>query len=327
MRTDRQNTMKKKVAFICVHNSCRSQIAEALGKKLAGDVFESYSAGTEIKNQINQDAVRLMKEMHNIDMEESQHSKLISDIPSPDVVILMGCNVSCPALPCSHIEDWGLDDPSGKSDEDFIRTIQTIENRIEKLKEELADSNRSDKSSGEADIAITDGTLQIRKSTPADIDTIMQIYEHARRFMAENGNPNQWGPTNWPPQALIESDITAGNSYVCTDDSGKVIGTFFYIKGKNIEPTYAEITDGAWLDDSPYAVVHRLAADCSQKGIGTHCLEWVFTQSGHVRIDTHGDNTVMQKLLTKLGYTHCGTIYVVEDNYPRLAFEKIRSRT
>ena len=102
----------KKVAFICVHNSCRSQIAEALGKKLASDVFESYSAGTETKPQINQDAVRLMKQVHGIDMEATQYSKLLSDIPAVDVVITMGCNVQCPFLPCSHREDWGLEDPT-----------------------------------------------------------------------------------------------------------------------------------------------------------------------------------------------------------------------
>ena len=86
----------KKVAFICVHNSCRSQIAEALGKKIAGDVFESYSAGTEIKPQINQDAVRIMKGLYGIDMEQTQYSKLITDIPDPDIAISMGCNVGCP---------------------------------------------------------------------------------------------------------------------------------------------------------------------------------------------------------------------------------------
>ena len=117
----------QKVAFICVHNSCRSQIAESLGKKLASDVFESYSAGTETKPRINQDAVRLMKQVHGIDMEESQYSKLLSDIPPVDVVITMGCNVQCPFLPCSHREDWGLEDPTGKSDEAFLETIRLIE--------------------------------------------------------------------------------------------------------------------------------------------------------------------------------------------------------
>ncbi len=127
----------KKVAFICVHNSCRSQIAEALGKKLAGDVFESYSAGTETKPRINQDAVRLMQQIHKIDMEATQYSKLLSDIPPVDVVITMGCNVQCPFLPCSHREDWGLEDPTGTSDAAFLKTIQLIEEKILDLKQRL----------------------------------------------------------------------------------------------------------------------------------------------------------------------------------------------
>ncbi|MBQ7016067.1 MAG: arsenate reductase ArsC [Firmicutes bacterium] len=128
---------KPKVAFICVHNSCRSQIAEALGKKLAADVFESYSAGTETKPQINQDAVRLMKQVHGIDMEETQHSKLLCNIPAVDVVITMGCNVQCPNLSCRWREDWGLDDPSGKEDEAFLYTIRRIEEKILELKEKM----------------------------------------------------------------------------------------------------------------------------------------------------------------------------------------------
>ena len=129
----------RKVAFICVHNSCRSQIAEALGKHLAADVFESYSAGTERKDRINPDAVRLMKERFRIDMEaEGQHSKLLSDIPPVDVVITMGCNVQCPFLPCSHREDWGLEDPTGKSDEAFLETIRLIEQKVLELKARLS---------------------------------------------------------------------------------------------------------------------------------------------------------------------------------------------
>ena len=127
----------KKAAFIYVHNSCRSQIAEALGKKLASDVFESYSAGTETKPQINRDAVRLMKQVHGIDMEATQHSKLLSNIPAVDIVITMGCNVQCPFLPCSHREDWGLEDPSGKSDEAFLETIRRIEEKIIDLKSRI----------------------------------------------------------------------------------------------------------------------------------------------------------------------------------------------
>ena len=130
---------KPKVAFICVHNSCRSQIAEALGKYYASDVFESYSAGTETKPEINQDAVRIMKQRYGIDMEKTQRSKLLSDIPPVDVVITMGCNVNCPYLPCKYREDWGLDDPTGNTDEVFIEVIKNIEKKIFKLKEQLND--------------------------------------------------------------------------------------------------------------------------------------------------------------------------------------------
>lgn len=131
---------KPKVAFICVHNSCRSQMAEALGRHLAGDVFESYSAGTETKPQINQDAVRIIKELYGIDMEaDGQRSKLLSDIPPVDVVITMGCNVNCPFLPCKMREDWGLDDPSGKADDEFIKTAKAIETKILDLKKRLSE--------------------------------------------------------------------------------------------------------------------------------------------------------------------------------------------
>ena len=130
-------TNKTKIAFICVHNSCRAQITEALCRHLAGDVFECYSAGTETKPQINQDAVRLMKQLYGIDMEKTQYSKLLSDIPPVDIVVTMGCNVECPFLPCKHREDWGLDDPTGKSDADFIDTINQIEEKVKALKERL----------------------------------------------------------------------------------------------------------------------------------------------------------------------------------------------
>lgn len=128
---------KIKVAFICVHNSCRSQMAEALGKHIASDVFESYSAGTETKPQMNQDAVRIMKKLYKIDMEQTQYSKLISEIPEVDIVITMGCNVQCPFLPCRYREDWGLDDPSGKKEEDFIETAEKIEAKVTKLKADI----------------------------------------------------------------------------------------------------------------------------------------------------------------------------------------------
>lgn len=126
-----------KVAFICVHNSCRSQIAEALGRALASDVFESYSAGTELKSEINRDAVRLMRERYGVDMDRAQRPKLLEDIPAVDIVVTMGCNVQCPNLPCQYREDWGLDDPSGKGDECFLAVMKTIEEKVLDLKERV----------------------------------------------------------------------------------------------------------------------------------------------------------------------------------------------
>ena len=130
----------KKVAFICVHNSCRSQIAEALGKHLTSDVFESYSAGSEIKNQINLDAVRLMKNLYGIDMEKTQHPKLINEIPQVDMLISMGCNVGCPFVGKEFDDNWQLDDPTGKSDDDFKAVIQRIEENIIELKKRLSEN-------------------------------------------------------------------------------------------------------------------------------------------------------------------------------------------
>lgn len=124
---------KKKIAFICVHNSCRSQIAEALGKKYLSDIFECYSAGTETKPHINQDAVRIMKELYGIDMEETQYSKLLTEIPNPDIAISMGCNVECPFIGRGFDDNWGLDDPTGKSDEEFIEVIKQIEEKVKEL--------------------------------------------------------------------------------------------------------------------------------------------------------------------------------------------------
>ena len=124
---------KPKVAFVCVHNSCRSQIAEALGKYLLSEKYVFYSAGIETKPFINKDSVRLMKNLYGIDMEKTQYSKLIKDIPSVDIVITMGCNVQCPYLPCKRLEDWGIGDPTGKSDEEFISVIKKIEEKVLEL--------------------------------------------------------------------------------------------------------------------------------------------------------------------------------------------------
>ena len=165
--------------------------------------------------------------------------------------------------------------------------------------------------------------MRIRKSTAGDLERIMEIYACARDFMARHGNPRQWGSTNWPPETLIRQDIANGDSYVCLNDEGKVIGTLFFVQGADIEPIYKQITDGAWMDGSPYGVVHRIASDGSERGIGSFCLNWAYEQCDqHLRIDTHGDNTVMQSLLKKLGFVYCGTVYVEEDDDPRMAYEK-----
>lgn len=124
---------KKKVAFICVHNSCRSQIAEALGNHLAGDKYDFYSAGTETKPQINQDAVRLMKQLYGIDMEQTQYSKTIDQIPTPDIAISMGCDVGCPYIGRAFDDNWGLPDPTGQNDDVFIEVIKQIEHNIYRM--------------------------------------------------------------------------------------------------------------------------------------------------------------------------------------------------
>ncbi len=165
--------------------------------------------------------------------------------------------------------------------------------------------------------------MEIRHATEADFRQMMRIYQHARAFMEAHGNPNQWGPTNWPPEALIHADIEAGSSYVCTVD-GRVIGTFFFQQGREIESTYRIIENGAWLSDTPYGVIHRLAGDGTVRGVGSFCIDWAFRRSGHLRVDTHGDNVVMQNLLKRKGFVRCGTIYVEEDPYPRIAYEKLK---
>ncbi len=125
--------MKKKIAFICVHNSCRSQIAEALGKHLRGSEFDFYSAGTETKPQINKDAVRLIKQLYGIDMEKTQHSKTFDKIPKPNIAISMGCDVGCPFINKPFDDNWNLPDPTGKNDSEFIEVIKAIESKIKML--------------------------------------------------------------------------------------------------------------------------------------------------------------------------------------------------
>ena len=129
---------RPKVAFVCVHNSCRSQMAEAIAKILAADVFEAYSAGTEKENEINPVAVEVIKELYAVDMTETQHVKLLEALPRIDILVTMGCNVTCPYLPCQHREDWGLEDPSGKDKEAFLKTAALIKEKVLDLKKRIA---------------------------------------------------------------------------------------------------------------------------------------------------------------------------------------------
>ncbi|MCI8640038.1 MAG: GNAT family N-acetyltransferase [Coprococcus sp.] len=160
--------------------------------------------------------------------------------------------------------------------------------------------------------------MEIRKTKIEDLERILQIYEDARAFMRENGNPTQWGETEPKPQR-IRQDIADGDSYVCVD-GGKVVGVFFF---KVMEETnYAIIYDGAWKDDgSAYGVIHRIAADRIRHGVASFCIGWAFVQSGgHLRIDTHENNTVMQRVLKKNGFQYCGNIFV-QDGTKRFAYE------
>lgn len=164
--------------------------------------------------------------------------------------------------------------------------------------------------------------MQIRRSRPEDLPRLLEIYEYARAFMAAHGNPDQWGKNQWPPEALVRRD-TEEKGYVC-EHEGRIVGAFFFDYGEDIEPTYRCVEGGAWADESAYGVIHRIAGDGSVPGIGESCISWAFERCGHIRIDTHGDNYVMQNLLKKLGFSYRGIIYVEQDPAPRLAFEKSR---
>ena len=159
--------------------------------------------------------------------------------------------------------------------------------------------------------------MEIRKAAMEDLPVMMGFYDHARRFMAEHGNPTQWGTAD-PSEAKIKNDIQNGHSYLCVQD-GKPVGTFYFNEGP--DSTYAEIRQGQWLNDRPYSVVHRVASGGTVKGVGAFCLNWTFEQCGNLRIDTHRDNQVMQNLLTKLGFQQCG-IVTVENGTERIVYQK-----
>ena len=159
--------------------------------------------------------------------------------------------------------------------------------------------------------------MQIRKSTIGDFDDIMKLYDAGRKFMRQNGNENQW-LDGYPPEDMIKNDIKAQKSYIC-EDEGKAVAVFYFDVER--DKTYEKIYDGAWLNDEPYGVVHRIAS--VKKGAGTFCLDYCFKKINNIRIDTHKDNIPMQRMLKKNGYVYCGIIYI-EDGSERIAFQKIK---
>ena len=159
--------------------------------------------------------------------------------------------------------------------------------------------------------------MEIRKTRPEEIEIVMGIYAYARQFMAEHNNPNQWGKVK-PYREDVEADIANGYSHVCVEND-VIVATFFYREHE--DPTYVKIYDGAWLNDKPYGVVHRIASAGKVKGAGSFCLNWAFEQCGNLKIDTHEDNVVMQNALKKNGFEYCGIIYLLDGN-PRLAYQK-----
>ena len=161
--------------------------------------------------------------------------------------------------------------------------------------------------------------MEIRKTKTEEFEQVMAIYAYARQFMAEHGNPNQWGKIK-PSKEQVLADIEAGNSYVCVEE-GQIAAVFFYHKG--VDPTYLQIYEGQWLNDKEYGVVHRIASAGTVKGAGSFCLQWAFSQCGNLKIDTHIDNIVMQNTLKKNGFQYCGIIHL-ENGDERLAYQKVR---
>ncbi len=156
----------------------------------------------------------------------------------------------------------------------------------------------------------------ITKATLSQLPQILSIYDKAREFMAQNGNPKQWGKA-YPPDDRIHQDILDGKCYVNLD--GDHIRAVFYFAVEQ-DPTYGYI-EGAWCNAEPYGVIHRIAVGESGKGVAAECFRYAFERCGNLRIDTHEKNTPMQRCLAKNGFTRCGIIYL-EDGDPRIAYQK-----
>ena len=162
----------------------------------------------------------------------------------------------------------------------------------------------------------------IRQAALTDLDAIMPLFDAARAFMIKAGNPNQW-INGYPERKLIESEIEQGHCYVCEDKNKRIAATFCFIPGE--DPTYKQIEGGTWLNDKPYAVLHRLASDGTLSRVADSCLKWCFLHTDNLRVDTHQDNKVLQHILLKHGFTYCGIIYV-SNGTPRLAYQKTNNQ-
>ncbi|TKZ35462.1 GNAT family N-acetyltransferase [Brachyspira catarrhinii] len=161
--------------------------------------------------------------------------------------------------------------------------------------------------------------MTIRKAELNDLNIILKIFEHARNYMKENNNPNQWGD-NHPPASLIEEDIKNSIGYVCLDDENNIVGYFCFYVG--IEEDYNQIYEGNWLNDKEYAVIHRIATMSNKKGVGGFCMRYCFDKYKNIKIDTSEYNIPMQKLLEREGYTKCGIIKLRRNEEDRIAFQK-----
>lgn len=159
--------------------------------------------------------------------------------------------------------------------------------------------------------------MNIRPAKAEDLPEILAVYAYAREFMKKTGNPRQWGDS-WPPAEVLSEDIRKGQLYVVCGENG-ICGSFAFILGE--DPSYREI-DGSWLNDAPYGAIHRVASNGTEKGVMKAVMNYCESRIDNLRIDTHGDNKVMQGLIRRAGFTLCGTIHVIEDDDPRVAFQK-----
>lgn len=162
--------------------------------------------------------------------------------------------------------------------------------------------------------------MYIRHTTPADLESLMPVFDYARGIMRSTGNYQQW-TGGYPSRELLLEDIQLKQSYVCVNDDGELLATFCFFVGE--DPTYSYIENGEWLNGLPYGVVHRLATNGKQKGMGVFCMDWCFNRCPNLRVDTHYDNVVMQSIFLKMGFMSCGTIYLANGD-KRQAFQKTK---